>query len=195
MDIVLPIKHRVQIDNTGGEGYRECFLTCSTMLTDFLLDGWLTSEAKRLGLAEPEDVFAKALARHGDTTDWSAQAKTLRGFGIQCYKSTSASLNDVSHSLHCKVPVIIGTKYKTSGHIVLVTGRTDKGFIVLCPNGIRQGSSNNWHERFLDESDAKADHFSWSLLKQVFTDLGDEAGWALFVTSVNGKPTGVRVGL
>lgn len=189
---VLPVQHRVQNDNTGGEGYRECFLTCSTMLVDYLTDGHLTAEVLRKGLTEPEGVYAMSLANYGDTTDWNAQIKALRSFGIQAYFSDSASLNDVAHSLYCGVPVIIGTKYKASGHIVLVVGRNPKGFTVLCPNGIRDGASNGWISRFFSEKDAKPDSFSWKLLEKVFTDMGDEAGWAIFVTHVKGQPTGVR---
>jgi Peptidase_C39 like family len=191
----LAVKQRVQNDNAGGEGYRECFKTCSTMLADYLLGGQLTDQAKHEGLTEPEDVFAAVLAKHGDTTDWGAEIAALEEFGIKAYSSRSASLNDVAHALYCGVPVIIGTAYKASGHIVLAVGRAANGFHILCPNGIRAGATNGWVERFYSEEDAKPDLFTWGLLKQVFTDLGAESGWALFVTSVNGEPTGVRSGL
>lgn len=191
----LPVKQRVQNDNTGGEGYRECFMTCATTLADYLLDGQLTDQAKQEGLAEPEDVFAAVLAQHGDTTDWAAEIAALEDFGIKAYSSRSASLNDVAHALYCGVPVIIGTAYKNSGHMVLAVGRAANGFHILCPNGIRAGATNEWIERFYTEDDAKPDLFTWALLKEVFTDLGAESGWAVFVTSVNGEPTGVRSGL
>lgn len=192
---VLPVKHRVQNDNSGGEGYRECFLTCSTMLADYLLDGELTKEAVRRGLAEPEDVYAIALSKFGDTTDWTAQVKALSSIGITAYATQTASLNDVAHSLYCGVPVILGTAYKMSGHIVLAVGRNPQGFTILCPNGIRNAATNSWIQRFWSEADAKPDQFSWSLLKQIFTDMGDESGWAIFITAVNGTPTGVKIGL
>lgn len=183
-DFILPVNHRVQLDNTGGEGYRECFLTCSTMLADYLLQGWLTREAKRLGLAEPEDVYATCLAKYGDTTDWNAHVKALADLKIESYVTHSASLSDVSKALYRGIPVIIGTKYKASGHIVLVVGRNSKGFTILCPNGIRHGASNNWERRFYSEAEAVPDQFSWTLLKRIFTDLGDEAGWALIVNQI-----------
>jgi len=194
-EFILPVEHRVQLDNTGGDGYRECFLTSCTMLADYCLDGQLTHQAMQEGLAEPEDVFAKRLARYGDTTNWSAQIRALGDFGIEAYASRSASLNDVAHSLFCGVPVVLGTAYKSSGHIVLAVGRRSNGFVILCPNGIRRGATSNWVQKFYSEEEAKPDIFSWALLKQVFTDMGAEAGWALFVTTVNGTPTGVRRGL
>jgi hypothetical protein len=194
-DFVLPVKHRTQLDNTGGQGYRECFLTCCTMLADYLLEGALTQSAKARGLAEPEDAYAIAIAPFGDTVDWGAQIKALKWLGIEAYKSSTASLDDVAHSLCLGVPVVLGTDYGAGGHIILSVGRTPEGFHVLCPYGIRSGASDSWKMRFASESEARADHYSWRLLKQVFTDLGDEKGWALFVTAVNGEPTGVREGL
>lgn len=194
-NFTLPVKPRAQLDNTGGEGYRECFLTSATMLADYLLSGKLSQTAKLKGLAEPEDVYAEILKSYGDTTDWNAQIKTLKKLGIDCYSSRTASLNDVHHSLCQGVPVLIGTKYGSSGHIVLAIGRTPNGFEVLCPNGIRDGASTGWIRRFSNEAEAKLDHLSWSLLNEIFTDLGPEAGWALFVTAVEGVPTGVREGL
>lgn len=194
-EFVLPVKHRVQLDNTGGQGFRECFLTSATMLADYLLDGELTRRAKEAGDAEPEDAYARVLQRFGDTTDWGAQIKALAQFGIEAYSSRSASIQDVVNSLYQGIPVIIGTAYKASGHIVLVVGRNKGGLVALCPNGIRQGATNGWIKKFYSEADAEPDQFSWRLLKQVFTDLGDEAGWAVFVTGVNGAATGVREGL
>jgi hypothetical protein len=194
-NFVLPVKHRTQIDNNGGTGYRECFLTCATMLADYLLDRQLTDTAANMGSSEPEDVYAQELAKHGDTTDWDAELATLRAFGIEAYASTTASLNDVAHALQCGVPVILGTAYKGSGHMVLAVGRSPLGFTILCPNGIRAGSSNDWICRFYSESEAKPDSYSWDMLKRVFTDMGSESGWAVFVTKVNGVPTGVKSGL
>lgn len=194
-DFVLPVRHRTQLDNAGGQGYRECFLTCSTMLADYLLEGALTQSARARGLAEPEDAYAIALSPFGDTTDWSAQVKALEWLGITAYKSATASLDDVAHSLCLGVPVVLGTAYGRSGHIILAVGRNPQGFHTLCPYGIRAGASASWARKFTAESEARADHYSWGLLRQVFTDLGPEAGWALFVTHVNGEPTGVREGL
>lgn len=194
-NFTLPVNPRVQLDNSGGQGYRECFLTSATTLADYLLSGKLSQTAGLKGFAEPEDAYAEILQTFGDTTDWNAQVNALKKLGIDCYASKSASLNDVNHSLLQGIPVIIGTKYGGSGHIVLVVGRSPDGLEILCPNGIRAGATNGWIRRFANESEARPDHYSWSLLKQIFTDLGPEAGWALFCTAVEGVPTGVREGL
>lgn len=191
-NFVLPVPHYIQNNNTGGKGYRECFLTCATMLADYLTDGFLTESAKRMGLREPEDVYASRLSKHGDTTDWGAQRKTLQTFGINGYNTDRASLENVASALYLGIPVIAGTKYRASGHIVLFVGRYRGGFVVLCPNGVRKGSTNGWQQRFYSDADAIADTYSWALLKRIFVDLGPERGWAYFPTNINGVPTGVK---
>jgi hypothetical protein len=194
-DFTLPVNHFVQNDNTGGEGYRECFGTSCAMLADYCLKGELRERKELEGHREPEDLYFSILAKYGDTTDPNANLKALEELGLDCYFSTSASLEDVSHSLYRGIPVVVGNGYKASGHMTLVNGRDPNGFDVLCPYGIRAGSSNSWHQIFRVASDAQQDHFSWSVLKRVFTDLGDEAGWALFTTAVRGVSTGVKAGM
>jgi len=73
----------------------------------------------------------------------------------------------------------------------LVNGRGPSGWDVLCPYGIRDGATDTWLQIFQTEAEAKQDSFSRRLLKAIFTDLGDENGYALFVTAVNGISTGV----
>lgn len=194
-DIDIPINHRVQLDNTGGEGYRECFDTCTTMCADYLTKGRLTKEAKDRRFAEPEDAWYIYRSKYGDTISSTAQIRALRDIDVDAYFTTTSSINDLMKSLYRGIPVILGTKYKDSGHMVVCDGRTNKGLRILCPNGIRNGRSNNWVTRFIDESHAKPDMFSWTLAKEIFTDLGDEAGWAIFFTSVNGVSTGVPKGM
>ncbi len=191
----IPLRHYTQIDNTGGQGYRECFLTSCCMVADYLLKWKITDLANHAGMAEPEDFYASILAKYGVTTDANAQLKALDELNIKGYFSTTASIADVVHSLYLGIPVVLGTAYKGSGHMVVAKGRTKSGLTIMCPNGIRNGSTNQWITRFYSEAQAAEDEYSWGLLKRVFTDLGDEAGWALFVTEVEGIKTGVKAGM
>ena len=191
----LPLRHYAQIDNTGGAGYRECFLTSVAMVADYLLKWRITGQAKQAGMREPEDFYASILAKYGDTTDAGAQLAALDELHIKAYFSTTASITDVVHSLYLGVPVVLGTAYKSSGHMVVAKGRSSSGLTILCPNGIRNGASSNWITRFYSEDQAQPDQYSWGLLKKVFTALGDESGWALFVTEVDGISTNVRAGM
>lgn len=189
----LPVNHYAQIDNTGGQGYRECFLTSCTMLADYVTQGRLSQERNVKGLAEPEDAYAKYM--DGDTTRSDVHVRALKKIGIDAYFSDRASIKDVESALRCGIPVPIGTKYKSSGHWVVVNGRGPKGWDILCPNGIREGQSSSWIQRFQSESQAQQDSFSWHLLEAVFTDMGPEKGYAIFVTAVDDIPTGVKPGM
>jgi hypothetical protein len=193
-EFILDLEHFTQVNNTGGEGYRECNLTVCTMLANYLLGGVYTQAWKSGKIKQPEDLYATQLADYGDTTDHGAQTAALESIGIRSYFSYTASLNDVASSLFCGVPVVIGEKYKADGHMALIVGRDSKGFLVKCPYGIRNGSTDNWIKIFQSEAEAETDHFSWDLLKRIFTDMGPEKGWARFVTHVNGVPTGVKSG-
>ena len=192
-DFTLKVNHYAQIDNTGGEGARECFMTSCTMLVDYITHGRLSKERNERGLSEPEDAYAKYM--DGDTTVGDVHVRALKKLGIDAYFTKTASIKDVESSLYCGIPVPIGVAYKGGGHWVVVNGRGPDGWDVLCPNGIREGKSNNWSQRFRTELEAKPDDFSWSLLGAVFTDLGPEDGWAIFVTAVDGIPTGVKTGM
>jgi GH24 family phage-related lysozyme (muramidase) len=194
-DFTIPVKHYTQCDNRGGRGDRECFKTSCTMLADYVTNGKLSSMQKEQGLAEPEDAYQSFM--DGDTTIDTVHIRALKKLGIEAYSSRAASIRDVEDSLDCGIPVPIGVKYKShlpggGGHWVLVNGRGPKGWDVLCPNGIRNGATDAWIQIFQTEADAKADSFSTGLLKQIFADLGPENGYAIFVTAVNGVPTGVR---
>lgn len=193
-DFTIPVKHYTQCDNTGGRGARECFMTSCTMLADHITNGMLSKSQKERGLAEPEDVYESHM--DGDTTLAPVHIRTLKKLGIDAYFSQSASIKDVETSLDCGIPVPVGVKYKSDsqgggGHWVLVNGRGPKGWDVLCPYGIRSGATDAWIQIFQTEADAKADSFSMGLLKAIFTDLGPENGYAIFVTAVNGIATGV----
>lgn len=197
-DFTIPVKHYTQCDNSGGRGARECFKTSCTMLADYVTNGKLSKMQKDKGFPEPEDVYQSFM--DGDTTVATVHVRALKKLGIEAYFTQTASIKDVESSLDCGIPVPIGVKYKPDapgggGHWVLVNGRGPKGWDVLCPYGIRNGSTDVWIQIFQREADAKADSFSLGLLKAIFTDLGPENGYAIFVTAVNGIPTGVKTEL
>ena len=193
-DFTIPVKHYTQNNNMGGRGYRECFKTSCTMLADHVTNGKLSKLQKEQGLSEPEDVYQSYM--DGDTTDYTTHERALKELGIDAYFTNTASIADVEKSLDLGIPVPIGVKYKPDtegggGHWVLVNGRGPSGWDVLCPYGIRDGATDTWLQIFQTEAEAKQDSFSRRLLKAIFTDLGDENGYALFVTAVNGISTGV----
>ncbi len=187
----LKVPHYIQLNNTGGEGYRECNLTVNAALCQYLT-GALSPAYKAAGFREPEDVYATVLARYGDTTDHAAQTKALRDFGIESYFSYNTNIDELGFMLKQGFPVVIGMDYKSSGHMVLATGINEVGVEVQCPNGIRAGGQDWWHERFHQNSQAKKDTFSWHLMKTLFTVNNYDDGWSRVVTAVDGEKTSLH---
>jgi hypothetical protein len=152
--IKLPVKYRGQVDNawhpTFGNGYRQCNLTSCTMLADFLLEGELTRRAASQGLKEPESVYQKVLDDYGDTIDHTCQTRALKDLGIESYYTQQTlTADDLLLSLRQGIPVVLGVKYKTGGHIVLLVGHDPERRIWLIhgPFRTRHGSGDRYGVR------------------------------------------------
>ena len=196
--VKLPVKYRGQTDNdwhpTFGNGYRQCNLTSCTMLADFLLNGELSSSAAAQGLKEPESAYQKLLAHYGDTTDHNCQSKALKDLGIESYYiQQTISADDLLLSLSQGIPVVIGVKYKSGGHIVLVVGHDPdrKLWLVHDPFGTRHGASDSYDIGI----GGAYDEYSYDTFDRIFWDRGPGSGDGRVVTSVKGKPTGLKTGL
>lgn len=196
--IKLAVKYRGQTNNdwhpTFGNGYRQCNLTSCTMLADFLLGGELTSRAAAQGLKEPESVYQQLLAKYGDTIDHNCQTKALKDLGIESYYTQQTlSADDLLLSLRQGIPVVIGVKYKAGGHIVLLVGCDPDRQIWLVhdPFGTRHGASDSYDIGI----GGAYDEYSYDTFDRIFWDRGAASGDGRIVTSVKGKPTGLKAGL
>jgi hypothetical protein len=188
--IILPISYYYQTDNPGGYGYRECCATSNAMLLNWLLKGWLDTEAKKTGIKQPEAIYLKQLDRHGDTTNHDANTATLRDFGIDSYWSTSLTLGDFYLSIRHSIPLVMGLDYKgpDHGHIVLGIGfdLLARTVDVHDPYGSRLGATNEWISNLPEAG--KADKYSLETLQSVWFP-GFSKGWGRVVTHVRGVAT------
>jgi hypothetical protein len=196
--IKLPVKYRGQTDNdwhpTFGNGYRQCNLTSCSMLADFLLDGELSRTATAQGLKEPESAYQQLLAPYGDTIDHNCQTKALKDLGIESYYSQQRiSADDLLLSLSMGIPVVIGVKYKSGGHIVLLVGHDPERnlWLVHDPFGTRHGASDSYDIGI----GGAYDEYSYDSFDRIYWDRGPGSGDGRIVTSVKGKPTGLKTGL
>lgn len=185
----LNVKYMCQVDNESGYGYRECCMTSNAMMAEYLTQGRLTREANG---RQPEDRYGDYLAPYGDTTDHSANTSTLKDLGIDSYWSYTLSREDVLKSLNAGIPVVVGVAYKSSGHILLIIGYEDTTFIVHDPYGLRNGSTD---EYITIGSGGDSDRYSFTLMDAILFDGGPNSGWGRIVTAINGKSTGMRLGL
>lgn len=201
----LVVPHFDQIDNSSntghGAGNRQCCLTSHAMLVCKLFPDFADA-AKAAGFKQPEDYYGKLLAKYGDSTNHDAQTRLLaEHFGIESYWSTTLSPKDTRRSLEADCPLVIGTIYKGSGHIVLLVGdEGEKGWRIHCPYGARAGVQNYFIT--IGNHAGENDVFSNASMQQIFWDvavtdqLGNhDSGWGRIITSIKGKSTGLPKGL
>jgi hypothetical protein len=144
--IKLDVIHRSQLDNSTqhhGPGYRQCNLTCHTMLL-WTISAKFRSQASKYN--EPETYYGEILARYGDTTDHDAHTQALLVFGIKSRWVTNGTHEQIRQSLERGVPVVAGVKYRSGGHIILIVGDDpDKQhYLVHDPYGTRIGATDNY---------------------------------------------------
>lgn len=185
----LNVPYNNQLDNSPnkeqGPGWRHCNITSAAMLAEYLKPQlWNGYHDFANGAIDALNSVG------GDTTDHAAVTRMLRSIGIESYFSYSASMADVAHALFCGVPVLIGTDYKADGHMKLLIGRSPIWLLAHDPYGSRAGISDEWSAIGGDAGAYELISYRW--MSHKFVDMGPEAGWARFVTAVDGKPTGVK---
>jgi hypothetical protein len=92
---VLTVPYFRQIDNDGGQGFRECATSSCAMLAAY----W--------GKVQTDDAYNQVRRRFGDTTSVDAQMATLRHFGLRVVFSTTATWRDVERELGLRRPVCL----------------------------------------------------------------------------------------
>ncbi len=192
--VKLEVPYFSQLDNATeyhGSGSRQCNLTSRAMFLGYLKPRLMESVLTNYG--ELETFYGEVLAKYGDTTSHEANTKALSELGIESKFSYTLSINDLLDCLSKGYPMVLGVAYKSSGHMVVAVGYDLDRQIVFVhdPYGVRHGASNSYHVG----ANGSYDTYSFDLLKQVWVDMGDEAGWGRVPTSVNGKATGLSLGL
>jgi hypothetical protein len=194
--IKFKVPYFAQID-TRPDGWRYCCAHSNAMIAAHCLGEDYFRQAANYNQAE--QYYIDELQQFGDTTDHDANTATLASLGIQSYWSQTLSPRDIQSSLLLGMPVVVGFKYKTSGHICVIVGRDGGDWLVHDPYGRRNGTSNSYFVLATDGGREGAyDRYSASAMDSIFWDLGGsdrESGWGRIVTSVKGKTTGNRVGL
>lgn len=197
--VKLDVPYYRQVDNITrhqGPGNRQCNVTSTAMMLDYLTGNDCANRAKSEGFGESEGYFGYLLKDKydADTTDHIAITRCLREqFDVESYWSRRLCPKDIRDSLERGLPVVIGVAYKASGHIVCMTGIDEpmSRYLVHDPYGIRFGAS----DRYDVGAYAAHDVYSFGLMDQIFWDQGPRHGWGRIVTAIAGKPTGMAAGL
>lgn len=159
---VLKVAYESQLDNSGGEGYRECFSSSCGMIARFWLPERIPSD----------DAYNRMRRGHGDTTDAQAQLSTLRSLGLQADFHTNGTPAKLKAEIDAGRPVAVGWLHhgpasnpSGGGHWTVVIGYDSSSWIMHDPNGEanlagggytgnRNGkalrySATNWNRRWM----------------------------------------------
>jgi hypothetical protein len=97
------------------------------------------------------------------------------------------SINDLINCLSKGFPVVMGVAYKSSGHMVLAVGYDLEKEVVYVhdPYGVRYGYSNDYQVGV----DGSYDTYSFDLLRRIWVEMGESAGWGRYPTAILDNPT------
>lgn len=181
MSIKLNVPYYSQNDNElwrGVSGQVQCAATSNAMLLAYMVPNFV-QDSERLGWLEPEcyykDVFLELGWSVSDRGNHDAHTETLEELGLSTKWLTTLTRADISKSLKEGFPVVIGVEYKVSGHICIVVGETDKGYLIHDPYGLRLSSTDTYTS--INEGDEKLgayDLYSWETLDKILFNGG---GW------------------
>ena len=93
---ILNVPYFYQLDNQSGQGYRECFSSSCAMIASYF------------GLVETDDQYNKIRNQFGDTTESTAQLKTLQSLGLTTAFSTSGTAQILEKYIDECIPIAVG---------------------------------------------------------------------------------------
>ena len=127
---ILNVKYQSQNDNVSGTGYRECFSSSCAMV------------AMYYGVIENDDAYNKIRQQYGDSTDATAQVRTLRSLGLEAHFKTDGTTEALARQIELGRPTPCGWLHKGpvnaptgGGHYSVVIGMTNDAWIHNDPNG------------------------------------------------------------
>ena len=128
--VMLTVPYEYQLDNSSGQGQRECFSSSCAMVARFY------------GKIRNDDEYNRIRAQFGDTTDSGAHLRALAHLGLTASFHQNGTAKTLEQLLRAGRPVPVGwlhrgpvTKPTGGGHWTVVIGFTPDAFIHNDPNG------------------------------------------------------------
>ena len=125
----LNVEHDTQYNNPSGDGWRECFSSSCAMA------------AKYWGVIEDFNQYHQRRPQYGDSTDASAQVRTLKSFGLEAKFVQIGSVEKLKQQIDLGRPTPVGYLHKGTGHgsggghYCLCIGYDESGFWMNDPGG------------------------------------------------------------
>lgn len=175
MAIKLDVPYYAQNDNQywgSAHGSVQCCPTSNTMLLAYVHPSFV-QDSYAQSFYEPECYYKSRFLELGysenERGNHDAHTEVLESFGVDTVWRTDLTESDISKSLSENFPVVVGLEYKISGHICIVVGETDEGFLIHDPYGERNGTSNDY--LYINDGNGDIagsyDLYTWKSLNEV----------------------------
>jgi GH24 family phage-related lysozyme (muramidase) len=126
----LNVPYFSQRDNASGQGYRECFSSSCAMIAAFY------------DKVKTDDQYNEHRSPYGDTTEATAQTKTLKALGLESRFAQNLTAQRLEDEIDAGRPIAVGWLHRGtvslpngSGHWSVVVGYTPQAFIHHDPYG------------------------------------------------------------
>lgn len=166
--VELKIPYKSQRDNFLNPS-GSCNVTSLAMCLEFL------GAKRRTQSGQLEDeLYRYALNNGYSRHDPYDLAEIVRDYGCQDFFTKTATIEDVKDWLALGYPIVVHGYFTSFGHIIVLIGYDDKGFIVNDPYG-------EWYNNGYDTSASGAGlHYSYNLIQSVC--MADGNFWVHFIS-------------
>lgn len=168
---LLSVPYASQLDNPGGQGWRECFTSSCAMVAMF----W--------GAIGSDDAYSVLRRKHGDTTEAGAQLATLQGLGLRANFWQNGRRVDLMRLLSAGRPVAVGWLHRghvsrpAGGHWSVIVGADPSSLWMHDPFG-EPLLVNGGH---IPGSSGRAVRCSWGNFLRRWMVEGEGSGWYIDV--------------
>jgi hypothetical protein len=165
----LAVTYESQLDNSSGEGWRECFSSSCAMLAIYN------------GKVSNDNEYNQIRRHFGDTTDPRTQINTLKKLGLSVAYSTSGTRDALACEIFKNRPVAVGWLHKGpasnprgGGHWSVVVGiNGPKGVFMHDP----YGEADLVNGGYLANTDGSYLSYSWKNWGPRWEVEGPGTGW------------------
>ena len=168
----LTVDYDCQLDNPSGDGWRECFSSSCAMA------------AKYWGVINDFNEYHRLRPKYGDSTDASAQVRTLQALGLQAKFVQVGSVDKLKEQIDLGRPTPVGFLHHGSssapsggGHYILAIGYTDTHLIAHDPYGELDVVNGGYPKT--GGTYGKEIHYSWANWAPRWSVSNDHDGWGM----------------
>ena len=168
----LSVPYDCQLDNPGGEGWRECFSSSCAMA------------AMHWGVIKHQNEYHAQRPKYGDSTDASAQIRTLQSFGLEARFVQVGSVEKLKTQIDRGKPTPVGFLHhgpvsapSGGGHYILAIGYTDTHLIAHDPYGELDTVNGGYPNT--GGTYGKEIKYSWKNWAPRWSVANDHDGWGL----------------